>query len=228
MNMSKRSRHKIALAMATVMTVTSLPLGSVQAGMISTEQLLQPTELEHKADELHQAPRERVKALLARDDVRAEMIALGVSQREAEARVAAMTDTELASLAGRLDQLPAGEGIGTVLIIVFVLFGVAVMLDALGMMNVFPFVCGPGECGAAPQQAYYPDQGYPQPQAGPPVEDPYARPERRSSYRRDQFDDPYSRRRDQRYESNQYYEPAPVPPSRNYYEERFGTQRYVR
>ena len=99
------------------------------------------------------------------------------------------------------------------------------MLDALGMMNIFPFVCSSGECGGT-AQAYYPE-----PAAGPAPFDQYGYEEqRRPAYRREQFSDSYDRRNPRGYESNQYYEPQPQPqPStRNYYEERFGAQRYVR
>jgi hypothetical protein len=52
--------------------------------------------------------RERVKALLERAEVRAELEKHGVLAREAAARVDAMTPAEVQELAGRIDALAAG------------------------------------------------------------------------------------------------------------------------
>jgi hypothetical protein len=52
--------------------------------------------------------RERVKSLLERPEVIAEMERLGIAADEARARVDAMAPAEVHSLAGRLDALPAG------------------------------------------------------------------------------------------------------------------------
>jgi hypothetical protein len=54
------------------------------------------------------ADRERVKALLQREDVRAELEKHGVLAREAAARVDAMTPAEVQQLAGRIDAVAAG------------------------------------------------------------------------------------------------------------------------
>lgn len=202
------------------MVITSLPIGVVHAGMVTTKTIIEQQTPAASASERTPVQREQIRDLLARDDVRLEMISLGIAPAEAEARIAALTDQEIVDIAGKLDQLPAGEGLGTVLIVLFIVFGIAVMLDALGMMDIFPFVCGGGSCGGQ-AQAYYPE-----PAAGPAVQDPYAREERRPAYRRER----YERQRPRGYESNQYYEPQaqPQPSTRNYYEERFGAQRYVR
>lgn len=209
--------------MSVVMIITALPLGTVHAGMVSTKTIIEQEKPAAAALSGEQAPRERIRDLLVRDDVRAEMIALGIAPAEAEARIAALTDQEIAEIAGRLDQLPAGEGIGlgTVLVILFIVFGMAVIMDALGMMDIFPFVCSGDQCRAGAAQAYYPE-----PAAGPTPIYPYEGD--RSTYPRDNFNNPYSQRSPQGYRNNQYYQPQPLPQGRNYYEERFGTQRYVR
>lgn len=231
MNIAPRSRFLTAAVMAAVMTATSFPVGTVQAGMISTKQIIAPvTAPDHDGPaaegRLELSDRERVKAVLAGADVRAEMIALGVDPDEADARVASMTERELALVVGQLDRLPAGEGfdIGSILIILFIVFGITVILDALGVFNIYPFVCGPGECvgkqaALNPQQSAYPAAG--------PADPYYYQNEQASSYR-SRRDDPYAQRQQPRYETEQYYQPAPVPPTRNYYEERYGTQRQIR
>ena len=206
------------------MIITSLPIGVAKAGMVTTKTIIEQQTSEVTAGARDAAPRERIRDILARGDVRAEMIALGIAPAEAEARIAALTDQEVADIAGKLDQLPAGEGIGTILIVIFIVFGVAVIVDALGILNIFPFVCGPGECGGQ-VQAFAPE-----PAAGPVQEDPFASSERRPAYRSQRSDDRIDRQstRGGGFDTNQYYEPQPQPRTRNYYEERFGAQRYVR
>jgi hypothetical protein len=54
------------------------------------------------------AERERVKALLQRAEVRAELEKHGVLAPEAAVRVDAMTPAEVQALAGRIDALAAG------------------------------------------------------------------------------------------------------------------------
>ncbi len=82
------------------------------------------------------ASRERVAAFLARDDVRAELQTQGVSADDAIARVQAMSDAEVAQLAQRVDQAPAGAGVIGVLFTVFVIL---LVTDILGFTKVFPF-----------------------------------------------------------------------------------------
>ncbi len=52
--------------------------------------------------------RERVKALLQKEEVRAELEKRGILPVEAAARVDAMTPAEVQSLAGRIDAVAAG------------------------------------------------------------------------------------------------------------------------
>lgn len=227
MNLSTRRRPLTALFLAAVMFISSLPLNVAEAGMVSTQTLIEQQDAGATASAQPETSRERIRDLLARDDVRAEMVALGITSDEAEARIASLTDQEVADIAGRLDQLPAGEGVGSILIIVFVVFGVAVLMDALGLLNIFPFVCGPGQCGGTQQiQAFEVEPSAPpQAQAEPGV----FYDERRSSFRRDQFDR-YDGRTQRGFDNNEFFEPQPVPqsPSRNYFDERYGAQRYVR
>jgi len=54
------------------------------------------------------AERSRVKSLLQREEVRAELQKHGILPHEAAARVDAMTPAEVQQLAGRIDALAAG------------------------------------------------------------------------------------------------------------------------
>ena len=51
-------------------------------------------------------------------------------------RVNAMSDAEVAQLAGRIDQAPAG---GDVLGMLFTIFIILLVTDILGLTKVFPF-----------------------------------------------------------------------------------------
>ena len=83
------------------------------------------------------AERERINDLLARNDVREQLVNYGVEMSEVEARVAAMTDHEVLQMADQLDNMPAGANavIGALLTIFIVLL----VTDLLGLTNVFPF-----------------------------------------------------------------------------------------
>ncbi|MCB1709352.1 MAG: PA2779 family protein [Halioglobus sp.] len=74
-----------------------------------------------------------VQAGLARSEVQQAMVRLGVDPVEAQLRVAALGERELAQLQGRLDQLPAG-GIFALIGAVFV---VLLILELTGVIDIF-------------------------------------------------------------------------------------------
>ena len=57
-------------------------------------------------------------AVIDRGEMASQLQALGISPQEARERVAALTDAEVASLAGRIDALPAGGVAGVLPIVV--------------------------------------------------------------------------------------------------------------
>ena len=73
------------------------------ADLLATERILSP-------DSITLSPRQRVLASLEREDIRASLQGYGVSPEEAAARVASLTDAEVAELANELDNMPAGAG----------------------------------------------------------------------------------------------------------------------
>ncbi len=75
-----------------------------------------------------------VRAGLAREDVRARMLALGVGPGEVDGRLDALTDAELATLAGRLDEVPAG---GDALAVIGIVFLVLLLLEFTGTIDIF-------------------------------------------------------------------------------------------
>jgi hypothetical protein len=79
----------------------------------------------------------RVLTVLERSDVQAALQAHGVSSTDVKARMAAMTDDEVAQLAGQIDSLPAGGS--DLLTIILVVFIVLLITDLLGLTHIFPF-----------------------------------------------------------------------------------------
>ena len=76
------------------------------------------------------AERERVKALVARPELAQQLKQMGVVPEEVQARIDAMTDEEVRSLAGRLNAVPAGGEMTTqewLLIIVVILLVIIIL-----------------------------------------------------------------------------------------------------
>jgi hypothetical protein len=64
-----------------------------------------------------------------------------VDRNEALARLASLSDQEVQEIAGRIDELPAGQNVVVgVLVIAGVVFIVLVIMDLLGVTDVFPFI----------------------------------------------------------------------------------------
>ena len=106
-----------------------LNLGSplvAQAELIGT---LQAVEANTRAQDLA-----TVSSALARDQVRAQFVALGVDPAQVETRVAALTDSELRTLAGKISEAPAGADALAVIGIVFV---VLLILEMVGVIDIF-------------------------------------------------------------------------------------------
>jgi hypothetical protein len=83
------------------------------------------------------ADRARMYSVLEREDVRAQLLAHGVSLEDVKARVGAMTDEEVVQLAGQIENLPAGGA--DVLGVLLTVFIVLLITDILGFTKVFPF-----------------------------------------------------------------------------------------
>ena len=74
--------------------------------------------------------RERVLQLVERPEVARQLEQMGIPADQAKARVQAMSEAEVASLAGRLDSLPAGGALNNqdFLFIIIVILLVALLL----------------------------------------------------------------------------------------------------
>lgn len=123
--------RRISPVVLAAFGLMTLYVPAAQAGMISPSTYAQ------------QAPaageqRQQLQQFLERDDVRAQLIELGVDPAEAQARVERMSDQEVVTAAARMPELPAG-GDSVVGAIVFI-FLVLLITDLLGLTDVYPFV----------------------------------------------------------------------------------------
>ena len=130
----RKLRRLVALPMAVLMFLVSAPLTMVaHAGLVPTETIIGTMSAEQD--------RAKVMEFLSREDVTTQFQSLGLSLDEAKARVQAMSDEEVQQVAGKLDQIPAGEGfIGFVIAVALITLLVLVITDAAGLTDVFPFV----------------------------------------------------------------------------------------
>jgi len=76
------------------------------------------------------AERDRVKSMLERPELAAQLEKMGVNAADARARVDAMTPEEVTQLAGRLDQLAAGGALSNqdLLLIIILLLVLVILL----------------------------------------------------------------------------------------------------
>jgi len=117
----------ISTALIVAMTATTIS-APAQAAMIATPDAAAAA-----------SARQRVNAFLARDDVAAKLQAFGVEPADAKARVAALSDEEVSTLAARMDALPAGGFVGDFIGALLLVFLVLLLTDILGYTKVFPF-----------------------------------------------------------------------------------------
>lgn len=78
--------------------------------------------------------RSTVQNALARADVREQMVGLGVDPAEVDARIAALTDAEVATLASHIEGAPAG---GDALAVIGIVFVVLMILEFTGVIDIF-------------------------------------------------------------------------------------------
>jgi hypothetical protein len=115
--------------MVSVLSVAVLNTGMLnvaQAGIVDTGAMIQTAR---------DANLLVVQTQLARDDVRAQLTRFGVDAAEVDARLATLTDQELATLSQRMQQTPAGgDGL---LAIIGLTFVVLIILEWVGIIDIF-------------------------------------------------------------------------------------------
>ncbi|UCE52298.1 MAG: PA2779 family protein [Desulfobacterales bacterium] len=132
----RRSAKFVSILLIVFLSLIYIPVQSVFAAMIGTKAVL--------VDEEMQYAREKVRAFLDREDVWTALTAQGIDPLEAKARLDSLSDAEIQQISDRIDQLPAGGGVlEAVAIIAIVLFLVLLILDMIGVTDVFTFINPP-------------------------------------------------------------------------------------
>lgn len=79
--------------------------------------------------------RDALAERLLQEDVKQEMIALGVDLSAVQDRIDHLTASEINQIHGQLDSMPAGAGaLGTVALVLLIL----ILLEITGLIDIFP------------------------------------------------------------------------------------------
>lgn len=121
--------HKRLVALSVMMSIvaTTSPM-TAYASMISTDTIVSSATA--------MQDRQKVADFLQREDIRQALQDKGVSYDAAQARIDAMSDSEVAQLANKVDEAPVG---GDILGIAFAVFIILLITDIFGLTKVFPF-----------------------------------------------------------------------------------------
>ena len=120
----KKSTSTMAGLLSAAMLSVSFP-AVTSAAIVDSAQLL---DMEQASSQ------QTLDAFLARDQVREQLLALGVSPQMVQQRLQGLTDEEARQLAQQIEELPAGAGLIEVVGIVFV---VLIVLELVGVTDVF-------------------------------------------------------------------------------------------
>ena len=119
------SKRLIVAVLSVALAGSGLPLAA-SADMIGTQVAI---DLQRGSQAI-----ENVDAGLSRTDVHDQLLRLGVDPAQVNARLASLTDHEVAVLDKKLSELPAG---GDALAVIGIVFLVLLILELVGVTDVF-------------------------------------------------------------------------------------------
>ena len=117
-------RKPIAIFLSVALIWSGLT-GSATAAVVSTGEAAAMESQRERLDSL--------QATLARADVQQTMVEMGVDPVQAQLRVAALNEQELAQLQSRIDAVPAGGILG----LIGAVFIVLLILEVTGVIDIF-------------------------------------------------------------------------------------------
>ena len=120
-----RKTISVLLSIALI-TVT---FGSTQAAVVSNDVVISQAQ--------HDSARTELLQIMQREDVRNQLLDMGVSPSAIQSRINMMTSEEIAQLNQQMDELPAGGDVLGVLLVIFIVF---VITDVIGATDIFPFI----------------------------------------------------------------------------------------
>jgi len=127
-----RQNKRFLQFVSRVMLVCFLMVSFQQAVFAS---IVSTTELVNK--QAMQAEKQRLITMLSQDQIRSQLVAMGVDPADTMKRLDNMTDEEIQSFAAQMDQMPTGSGVLELAVIVFL---VLLVTDLMGYTEIFPFV----------------------------------------------------------------------------------------
>jgi len=130
--MNRDGKKKFGVALLSVLLMSATLPQAAFASIIDTETVL---TVENRADALS-----RIDRALSQEQVGKKLAEMGVERSAIDARLASLSNAELASLADRMDNAPAG---GDVLAVVGVVFIVLLILELVGVIDIFKTVGPP-------------------------------------------------------------------------------------
>lgn len=128
MKILRHTKTALTFGLALQVAIATHTATMAEAQMISTD-----TAIQRSAAEMDRA---FLMDELAKDEVRDEMVRLGVSPDEAEARLAALSDAEIARLVQQAEEEKAGADIVGTLATIFIIL---LVTDFLCFTRVFNF-----------------------------------------------------------------------------------------
>ena len=133
MKFIRKKIYFVSLFMAITMLFIAIPYQPLLAAMVPTEVNIYQIKAQDARDHL--------KTLISRNDIKRSLISRGIDPNEAVARVDSLSDSEVISLADKINQVPAGgDAFGAIIGAALIVFLVLLVTDILGYTDIFPFV----------------------------------------------------------------------------------------
>lgn len=121
-----RSRFRsVVIAFVSVAILNTGAMQAAQGAIVETGAMVQSAR---------DADLAAVQSQLAREEVRAQLERYGVGPETVDARLATLSDSELAKLAKRMKDAPAGKGVVALVGAVFI---VLLILELVGVIDIF-------------------------------------------------------------------------------------------
>ena len=115
-----------ALVYVLMLSFTFSQTAPAIAGIVGTDSFLTEQSI--------QADREKLRSLMARDEVRLLLQNNGLTVEQAQERVNALTDSEVRQLAQQFNQLPAA---GNAAVVILIIALVVIILELAGITDIF-------------------------------------------------------------------------------------------
>lgn len=125
--MSLYVKSKRVFTAFIVFSFFSLGMQGAHAGIVTSGDML--------AAQQDQQSRTQLKDWMAREDVREQLVDMGVDVDSAMARVDSMTNTEIQQLSAAMNDMPAGSGLIETAVLAFL---VLIILEVTGVTDILP------------------------------------------------------------------------------------------